>query len=200
MIGRTEYHNVSGTRCATDFVELPSILMEHFLISPSVLPLFTSHQSSGKPLTPEILSNYLSTSKSLSSLDTHHQILLASLDQLYHSPKALSSNFDSSKELFDLANKHDLIKPAGKSNWQINFGHLFGYGASYYSYLLDRAIANKVFKEIFEKDPLDRRNGEVFKEKVLRYGGGKDAWEMLADLVNDERIRNGDDKAMEVVG
>lgn len=200
MIGRTEYHNVSGTRCATDFVELPSILMEHFLISPSVLPLFTSHQTSKKPLDSTTLSTYLSTQRSLSSLDTHHQILLASLDQLYHSPKALNSHFNSTKELYNLSKSHGVIPPVPNSDWQTSFGHLFGYGASYYSYLFDRAIAGKVWKEIFEEDPLDRRNGEVFKEKVLKWGGGKDPWEMLADLLKDERIRKGDHKAMEVIG
>ena len=31
MIGRTELHNLSGTRCATDFVEIPSVLMDHLV-------------------------------------------------------------------------------------------------------------------------------------------------------------------------
>ena len=40
MIGCTKDQSVSGTRCATGFVELPSILMKHFLTSSRVLALF----------------------------------------------------------------------------------------------------------------------------------------------------------------
>lgn len=194
MIGRTEYQNVSGTRCATDFVELPSILMEHFLNSPAVLSLFDMDgTSSGRQI-----GNH--HADPCHSIDTYSQILLAALDQIYHSPNVLDLAFDSTAELANLHNTRGLIPYVPGTSFQTQFGHLFGYGATYYSYLFDRAIASQVWSKVFSKDPLSRETGEKYKREVLRYGGGKDPWKMVATLLSAPELANGDADAMREVG
>ncbi|KAH9836932.1 mitochondrial intermediate peptidase [Rhodofomes roseus] len=194
MIGRTEYQNVSGTRCATDFVELPSILMEHFLNSPAVLSLFDPTGS----LDIRQAGNH--HEDPCRSIDTHTQILLASLDQMYHSPAVLDSHFDSTTALAKLYETRGLIPYVPGTSWQTQFGHLFGYGATYYSYLFDRAIASRVWRKLFAGDPLNRETGEKFKREVLRHGGGKDPWTMVSTLLDAPQLRSGDAEAMAEVG
>ncbi|CAD6896797.1 unnamed protein product [Tilletia controversa] len=202
MVGRTQYHNVSGTRCPTDFVELPSILMEHFLASPPVVELVARHHATDAPLPYEHLATHVRAARALDSLDTQHQILLAKLDQLYHSPAAAEPSFNSTRELDNLTRHIQSLPlpPDTLVSWQTQFGHLFGYGATYYSYLFDRAIASQVFARLFARDPLDRDAGELFKTGVLKFGGGKDPWEMLSTVLRDDEIAAGDSRAMQAVG
>ncbi|EIW69663.1 hypothetical protein TREMEDRAFT_71704 [Tremella mesenterica DSM 1558] len=203
MIGRTEYHNVSGTRCATDFVELPSILMEHFVSSPSVLSLFATHHTTNQPLPLPLLEAHLDIRDSLSSLETHGQILMAILDQRYHTIHH-GDPFDSTKIHYDLQESLGVVPPVKDTAWQTQFGHLHGYGATYYSYLFDRAIAGKIWHSLFASNGgLSREGGEKFKDEVLRWGGGKDPWEMVANVIGGEEgdeVLKGDEGAMKVVG
>ena len=194
MIGRTEYQNVAGTRCATDFVELPSILMEHFLNSPTVLSLFDVEGSSS---VRQIGNHH---SDPCHSIDTYSQILLAVMDQKYHSPDVLNPSFDSTAELEKLHDTRGLIPYVPGTSFQTQFGHLFGYGATYYSYLFDRAIASRVWRKVFANDPLNRETGEKFKQEVLRYGGGKDPWKMVSALLDAPELETGDAEAMREVG
>lgn len=194
MIGRTEYQNVSGTCCATDFVELPSILMEHFLNSPTTLSLFDPNAVS---MVPQTGSHHEDPCR---AIDTHTQIILAMLDQVYHSPAASSPTFDSIATLANLYTARSLVPYVPGTSWQTQFGHLFGYGATYYSYLLDRAIASRICQKLFSQDPLNRRMGEKYKQDVLRFGGGKDAWAMVSSLLNSPQLASGDAQAMAEVG
>ncbi|KAI0687916.1 mitochondrial intermediate peptidase [Cytidiella melzeri] len=194
MIGRTEYQNVSGTRCATDFVELPSILMEHFLNSPNVLSLF---DITGDLSVRQSGNHHDDPCK---SIDTHTQILLAALDQIYHSPVALSDQFDSTGALAQLYETRGLIPYVPGTSWQTQFGHLFGYGATYYSYLFDRAIASRVWRKQFVHDPLNRETGEKYKNEILRYGGGRDPWKMVSAFLDAPEMEGGDAEAMAEVG
>lgn len=194
MIGRTEYQNVAGTRCATDFVELPSILMEHFLNSPTVLSLFDVDGTS----TIRQIGNH--HSDPCHAIDTYSQILLAAVDQIYHSSDVLDPSFDSTAELEKLHETRGLISHVAGTSFQTQFGHLFGYGATYYSYLFDRAIASRVWRSVFSRDPLDRETGEHYKQEILRFGGGKDPWKMVSALLNSPHLATGDTEAMREVG
>ena len=195
MIGRTEYQNVSGTRCATDFVELPSILMEHFLTSPRVLALF------GAPATTtgaDAVANH--HEDPCRNIDTYGQILLAALDQTYHSRAAMDHSFDSTAALAKLHAERGIVPYVPGTSWQTQFGHLFGYGATYYSYLFDRAIAARVWRQLFARDPLNRETGERYKREILKHGGGEDPWAMLGALLAAPELTGGDEKAMREVG
>jgi intermediate peptidase len=202
MIGRTEYHNVSGTRCATDFVELPSILMEHFVSSPEVLAIFAEHYATGEALPHELLKAHLSLQQSFAAVETHGQIIMAMLDQKYHH-LAPGDHVDSTAVHRTLQEAVGVIPPVDGTAWQTQFGHLYGYGATYYSYLFDRAIAGKVFSTLFAADPLSRDKGTELRTKLLKWGGGRDPWEMVGDVVGGhegEAVARGDERAMQIVG
>jgi len=193
MIGRTEYGNIAGTRCATDFVELPSILMEHFLTSPDVLSLFFDKPVACKP-------NPLCTEPRLARINSHTHVLLASLDQHYHSSLApIATGYSSTDELRRVQEAEGVLPFAEGTYWQARFDHLFGYGASYYSYLFDRAIATRVWRQVFRDAPLERAHGERLR-RALAYGGGKDPWEIVAELLEMPQLAEGGSEAMKEVG
>jgi mitochondrial intermediate peptidase len=199
MIGRTEYQNVSGTRCATDFVELPSILMEHFLTSPHILALFgASSARAPADAVADAVANH--QEDPCRNIDTYGQILLAVLDQTYHSRTAMEPSFDSTAALAKLHDQRGLVPYVPGTSWQTQFGHLFGYGATYYSYLFDRAIAARVWRQLFVHDPLNRETGERYKREILRHGGGEDPWAMLGSLLGAPELTGGDERAMREVG
>ncbi|WVQ78045.1 hypothetical protein IAT38_000126 [Cryptococcus sp. DSM 104549] len=212
MIGRTEFHNVSGTRCATDFVELPSILMEHFVSSPAVLASFATHYSTNEPLPVALIESHLAMNQSLAALETHGQITMAMLDQKYHALRHIDGPvFDSTAVWHGLQAEIGVVPSVPGTAWQTQFGHLYGYGATYYAYLFDRAIAGKMWSVLFAREGnggnaagiLSREGGEAFKEKVLKWGGGKDPWVMVGDVVGGlegEQVAQGDERAMGIVG
>ena len=204
ILGRTALQVVSGTRCATDFAELPSVLMEHFAADPSVLALFARHWETDAPLPYEMVAERLAIERKGQGTDVEHQILLAMLDQAYHSRIAASSTFDSTEVFHDIHARYSSVNEPRGTTAQGFFGHLVEYGGTYYSYLFDRAIAGKVWKEVFadgkEEGAVMRENGERFRQEVLRWGGGRDGWKCVAAVLEDETLSEGGSQAMRKVG
>lgn len=202
MLGRTDFHNVAGTRCASDFVELPSILMEHFVWHPKVLPLF-ANTSGGKQVTPEAVQAFLKQRKRFSGIEVNSQILMALVDQQYHSSKVTDPTFSSVSEWYKLQDLVGLFPSVPGTMWPVQFGHLFGYGSNYYSYLFDRTLARRVWETSFKANPLDREKGQAFRDNLLKWGGARDPWKCVADVLGGEdgaKIVNGDEEAMRTVG
>lgn len=198
MLGRTALHNVSGTRCATDFVELPSVLMEYFASSPEVVKLFARHHETDDPLPLPLFEAYKrANQKFMKHSETYSQIKLAMLDQLYH---AGGEHNDTMATFYALESNKGLFPATRESMWPTQFGHLFGYGSTYYCYLFDRAIAERIWSHSFAQNPTSREAGEHLKNSVLRWGGSKDPWECVADVLDQPDLALGDIAAMEKIG
>ncbi|MCJ1461098.1 Mitochondrial intermediate peptidase [Mycoblastus sanguinarius] len=206
ILGRTSLQVVAGTRCPTDFAELPSVIMESFAADHSVLSLFARHWETDAPLPFEMVEEWLQVQRRGQGFQTETQILLSLLDQAYHSslPLTADGGFDSTKVFFDVYDKYGRVKEPREASAQGFFGHLVEYGGTYYSYLFDRAIAGKIWKEVFREGKhaggVDREAGERFKDEVLRWGGSRSAWACVSGVLRDERLKDGGKEAMEEVG
>ncbi|KAI1443102.1 mitochondrial intermediate peptidase-like protein [Annulohypoxylon stygium] len=205
VLARTSLQNVAGTRCATDLAELPSTLMEHFCADPSVLGLFARHYVTDEPLPYESVTDKLHIARRFEASDRENQIILAMLDQQYHSSLPNKEGFDSTEIYLDLQRNFGKLPPDPRgTRWQGFFGHLFGYGSTYYSYLFDQVLSKRVWDVVFSAGhngaALDRANGERLKENLLKWGGSRDPWRCLSDTLQDGRLVNGDEKAMRLVG
>ncbi|KAI1402361.1 mitochondrial intermediate peptidase-like protein [Hypoxylon fuscum] len=205
VLARTSLQNVAGTRCATDLAELPSTLMEHFCTDPSVLGLFARHHVTDEPLPYEMVVDKLHIARIFEASDRENQIILAMLDQQYHSSLPNGDKFDSTEIYQNLQRSFGKLPPDPRgTRWQGFFGHLFGYGSTYYSYLFDQVLSRRVWQIVFSAGQkgaaLDRANGERLKENLLKWGGSRDPWRCLSDTLQDERLVDGDEKAMRLVG
>ena len=84
MLGRTKYQHVTGTRCSTDFAEVPSTLMEYFAADPRVLFRLNKHYKTGESLPLHVIEKICATKKIFAAAEMQSQLVYAAVDQVEH--------------------------------------------------------------------------------------------------------------------
>lgn len=180
LLSNSTYPGLSGTSVPRDFVELPSQIMEHWVLEPELLKVYAKHYLTGEVIPAEIVEKLDKSSKFNMGFTTVEYLAAALLDMEYHS---LKEPVDLDIRAFEKTamDKYGLIseiKPRYRSTY---FNHIWagGYSAGYYSYIwceiLD-ADAFQAFKEtgnIFNKEVAAR-----FEKEILSKGGTRDALDM----------------------
>jgi intermediate peptidase len=184
MLARTCYQHITGTRCTTDFAEVPSVLMEYFAADPRVVRTFARHFQTQECMPEDMLVRLCASKHLFAASEMQLQAFYSALDQRYHGSHPLQGS--TTDVLAELQNQYYGIPYVPNTAWQLRFSHLVGYGAKYYSYLLSRAVAAWIWQTCFEADPLNSSSGERYRQQCLVHGGGKPARELVADFLGRE--------------
>ena len=151
LSSQCEYKSQSGTAVARDYVEFPSQINEHWLMTPEILERFAVHYETGQPMPSELVAKIKKASTFNQGFSTVEYLGSALIDMKLH----LAGNVAIDPDKFE---KEELAKLGMPSEICMRhrtpqFNHIFaddGYSAGYYSYLWSDALtadAAEVFEE-----------------------------------------------------
>ena len=185
MLGRSRYQNVTGTRCSTDFAEVPSTLMEYFLNDSRVLQSFARHYQTGRPIPELYFSTFQHLGRLFPAFDMQLHITYALTDLLIHTNKQISEHKSVTEYASELYRRYAPVETSPGVTWLLRFNYLYGYGARYYSYLWARAMSCLIWRNSFAEDPFSRKYGNLLHQ-MLKYGGGLSPDVLVRDILTSE--------------
>ena len=181
LLGANTIASLSGTRTKTDFVELPSQMLEEWLGQEEILKNLGRHYQTGEPMPQEMITALQKLKQFGTGYFVQRQAYLSLMALDYFNA---IEPFDVREKMEELAKRHiSHVAYNPESHFYASFGHLNGYGAKYYGYLWSKVFALDLFEAIKSVGLLNPEIGTVYIQKVLAQGGAKDPNDMLIDFL-----------------
>ncbi len=163
MLSDVTYPLLSGTRVATDFVEFPSQLYEHWLEQPEILRRFAVHRDTGEPLPEAMLERLMAAQRFNQGFATVEYAASALVDLGLHERSGSEGPdvVDFERQELERLGMPQAIAMRHRTP---HFQHIFsggGYASGYYSYLWSEALDADGF-EAFEE------SGDIFSPALAR--------------------------------
>jgi len=166
------YPSLSGTNVATDYVEFPSQLLEHWVSTPEVLNKFALHYQTGKPMPGALVEKIHKASTFNQGFDTVELLASALVDMKIH----MSGQMNIDPKKFELDTLAELNMPSEivMRHRSTQFRHIFGsddYSAGYYSYVWSDVLKADAFTAFTEaKGPYDKAVAARLTKYVFSVG------------------------------
>jgi peptidyl-dipeptidase Dcp len=182
LLSDVTYPVIACTRVATDFVELPSQLYEHWLEEPAVLRRFARHCETGAPMPEDLIARALAARRFNQGFATVEYLASALVDLEYHlldsaqtlDPKAI----DPAAFEADVLEKIGMPAEIAMRHRSPHFQHVFsggGYAAGYYSYMWSEVLDADAFEAFRETgDVFDPATAARLRDDILAAGGSRD--------------------------
>lgn len=168
----TNRYNTTFT--ATDIVELPSQIMEHWATEPEVLKMYAKHYKTGEVIPDELIKKITNSSYFNTGFDNVELLAASYLDMDYYTLQA-PVKIDVEKFEKDNMTRLGLIKEIEPRYRSTYFLHIMdGYDAGYYCYTWSAVLDNDAFGAFQEKGIFDKATAESFRKDVLEPMGTVD--------------------------
>ncbi len=169
------YETLSGTDVATDFVELPSQIMENWASDPEVIKTYARHYQTDEPIPDELIAKIKKAGTFNQGFANVEYLASCFLDMGWHTLKNAEEKDCAAFEKTSME-KIGLI-PEIIPRWRSTyFGHIFagGYSSGYYSYLWSEVLDADAFQAFKETSLFDQETATAFRKNILEKGGTED--------------------------
>lgn len=179
LLSDVQYKSLAGTNVYTDFVELPSQVMENWAGDPEFMKEYAKHYKTGEVI-PDALIEKLQRSGTFDQGFATTEYLAASLlDMHYHTTSGkLEGDINTIER--EAMNKIGLIGEIIPRYRSTYFSHIFagGYSAGYYSYIWSGVLDTDAYQAFKETSLFDQATAKAFRENILEKGGSEDPMEL----------------------
>ncbi len=187
MLSDCQYHRLSGTSVARDFVEMPSQFNESFATIPEVFDHFARHFETGEPMPAELKERMLQSINFQTAYALGENLAATSADMAWHMlasdqiPTAEQAATFETEALRQVGLLDAQIPPRYHTSY---FNHVWGggYAAGYYSYLWTEVLAVNIADVFAQRGALKPETGQEFRDKILSRGNTGDLMQMFTDF------------------
>jgi len=176
LLSDVTFPMISCTRVATDFVELPSQLYEHWLERPEVLRRFARHYRTGEPMPEDLLRRLIAARTFGQGFATVEYVGSALVDLAYHLETNPGTIEPAAFEA-GVLEKIEMPPEIGMRHRSPHFLHVFGggYASGYYSYMWSEVLDADAF-EAFEEtgNVFDPATAKRLRDDILAAGGSRE--------------------------
>lgn len=184
ILGSTHMASFSGTKTKTDFVEMPSQMLEEWLWNKDILKKISSHYKTGVPLPDALIDAKIALKNISSGGDVMRQLSFAQLSLEYFKKGAHKDTAALEHKVHNEFRPYLAYEP--QSHHQASFGHLTEYGAKYYGYMWSKVFALDLFDTIRQHGLLDKAIGKKYVDEILGKGGSVDPNILLQQFLGRE--------------
>ncbi len=178
LLSEVPIRSMAGTRVVSDFVELPSMIMENWTWERAALDRFARHWETGEPIPDEVKDRMLRARTYRAANALMRQLGFSTVDLRLHMEYDEAKHGDVMRFARDVFAGFSPTRLPDDYAMLASFSHLFGsaygYAAGYYSYQWSEVLEADAFGRFREAGILSREVGDAFRRTILARGDTED--------------------------
>ncbi len=186
LLSDVKYTSLASPNVFWDFVELPSQIMENWLLEPETLELFALHFETGEIIPKELINKVIETQTFNAGNMNNRQISLGFLDMAWHTTDP--NDIKDVEKFENRVNEKTRLLPQTPGNTSTGFGHIFagGYSSGYYSYKWAEVLDADAFELFKKKGIFNKEIAKSFRENILEKGNTEDPMDLYKKFRGSE--------------
>ena len=182
--GHKRWIDQAGVATEWDFVEAPSQMFEEWAWNHETLKSFAKHHETGAEITPEVVESMRRAEKFGVGVATLQQMFYAAISLQFHT--ADPSTLDMLALVKKLQAEYTPFRYVEGTQFHLNFTHLHGYSAIYYTYMWSLVIAKDLLTPFKQHGLMNTEWTYRYRDRILAPGGTKDAADLVEDFLGRE--------------